>query len=99
MPVMAENRETSDSMPILCLTPLYNFSSDEPKLVIGRGIRISRYSSDDLSDLVDEEVGKHLQVYEPDYLLWHDPVLTGDVLGDQLVSLLKDQNADSSTSC
>lgn len=89
---MAENPEIFNPMPILCLTPLYRFSSDEEELVIGPGVRIARYDTEDLSDPVDEEVGKHLQVFEPDFLLWHDPMCTGDISADEFISLFKEQN-------
>jgi hypothetical protein len=88
---MAENQESSNVAPIQTVTPLYNFSSDVDTLEIGRGIRISRYDIDDLTDQVDEEVGKHLQVHEPDYLLWHDPLISRDIFADEFLSLLEEQ--------
>lgn len=70
---MTERLADYAPVEIRCLTPLYNFSSDVPELAISEGIRISRYDRHDSTDQVDEVAGSHLQICDPDYLLWHDP--------------------------
>lgn len=73
---------------IRCLTPLYNFASDTRELPVAEGIRVSQYDSQDLTDLLDEVIGVHLQVCEPDYLLWNDPVHSGDVCVENISAML-----------
>jgi hypothetical protein len=63
--------------PIATVTPLYHFSSRTPELFIDKGVYILKY---DPCDRFDEVVSRHLQVYEPDFLLWHDPLIRGDVV-------------------
>jgi hypothetical protein len=65
----------SNSVLILAVTPLYNFSSDVPELVIDSGIRVRRFD-DCISFPFDEAIAKHLQIHPPDYLLWHDPLFS-----------------------
>ena len=61
------------SAPMLCLTPLYRFSSDTSELVIDGNIRVCRF--DDCRTIpFDDMVANHLRVHEPDYLLCHAPV-------------------------
>jgi hypothetical protein len=62
-----------DSAPVLSVTPLYHFSSDAPELVIDPKIVVRRF--DECRTVpFDDDVAKHLRVYEPDYLLWHFPL-------------------------
>ena len=75
---------------IWTVTPLYSFSSDLSELAIADGIRISQYYPWDTKDsFVDEDIGNHLQVCAPDYLLWYNPVLTRDVWIDDFAGLLE----------
>jgi hypothetical protein len=60
-----------ESASIVCLTPLYHFSSDAPELIIDPVMRVRRLD-DCLTIPFDNEVAKHLQVYEPKYIFWHD---------------------------
>jgi hypothetical protein len=61
------------SAPMLCLTPLYHFSSDTSELVIDGNIRVCRF--DECRTIpFDDDIAKHLRVHEPDYLLCHAPV-------------------------
>jgi Apea-like HEPN len=77
-----------DSAPILSVTPLYHFSSDAPELLIHPTIVVRRF--DEYRTIpFDDDICKHLRVYEPDYLLWHFP-LTQESYGD-LKSLLTEE--------
>jgi hypothetical protein len=71
------------------LTPLYHFASDVPDLVIDSGLRIHRFS-DSLPIPSIDILAKHLQVYEPDYLLLHDPLLSGDFPWREFLEASKD---------
>lgn len=73
---------TQDSLQngdeIVCLTPLYQFSSDAAELIVDRGIRICRF--DQFPSIpCDEETAKHLRIHAPDYLLWHSPLMSGEI--------------------
>jgi hypothetical protein len=63
--------------PIAAVTPLYHFSSGSPELPLDKGVSVSKY---DPSVPFDEVLSRHLQVYEPDFLLWHDPVACGQIV-------------------
>ena len=86
---------------ISTVTPLYGFSSDLSELVIAGGIRISKihpmddevkkYYPWDTTDQFDEFVGSHLQVCDPDYILWYNPVLTRDIWIDDFHGLLESE--------
>jgi hypothetical protein len=76
--------DAGDSAPFLSVTPLYNFSSDVTELFIDTGIRVCRFD-DCLTIPFDEAIAKHLQVHEPDYLLWHDPLLSGDIFTEDFL--------------
>jgi len=75
--------------PIVTVTPLYHFSSRSPELCLDRGTHISKY---DPSLLFDEVLSRHLQVYEPDFLLWHDPMILGEISPDEIFELGKKQD-------
>lgn len=75
--------------PIVTVTPLYHFSSHSEELRIGKGIRISKY---DDSVSFDEVLSRHLQVHEPDFLLWYDPLILGEVSVAELVALAKKED-------
>jgi hypothetical protein len=77
--------DISDSAPFVSVTPLYNFTSDAPELAIGRGLRICRFDKC-LNILFDDAIARHLELHEPDYLLWHDPLLSGDIYVEDFVS-------------
>jgi hypothetical protein len=67
---------------MICMTPLYHFTSDVDELVLADGIRIVNLM-EYAGPSFDEEVGKYLQVYEPPYVLFHNPGLSPDLfLGD-----------------
>jgi len=72
--------------PIATVTPLYHFSSRSPELSVGKGIYISKY----LDDSFDEVMSRHLQVHEPDFLLWHDPLIRGEISAKELLDLAKE---------
>jgi len=85
-----------NSAPFLSVTPLYNFSSDVPELVIGSGIGVCRFDGCETIPF-DEAIIKHLQVHEPDYLLWHDPLHSRDIFADdflQLFAAVKEGNQE-----
>ncbi len=82
--------KSAETAPVLCLTPFYHFSSDVPELVIDNGIRLCRFDKYE-TVLFDEEVVKHLQMHQPDYLLWHDLLLSGDVFVDDFLPLFDKQ--------
>jgi len=86
---MTERLPSHDPVEIRCLTPLYNFSSDVRELAIAQGIQICRYDRHDSTDQVDEVAGSHLQICDPDYLLWHDPTLSGDVSFEEFSRLIE----------
>lgn len=71
---------------LLTLTPLYNFSSDAPELVIDSGTRVCRFD-DSPAFSFDEVVAKHLQIHEPDYLLWHEALFSGEISVQDFLSL------------
>jgi Apea-like HEPN len=74
------------------VTPLYHFSSNAPELLIEKGIHILKYDS---ADHFDEVLSRHLQVYEPQFLLWFDPVMRGQtILSDDMFE--RATNGDSS---
>ena len=50
---------------------------------------ISKYDPD---VLFDEVLSRHLQVYEPEFLLWHDPLILGEVSGRELLELAKKED-------
>lgn len=58
------------------VTPLYHFSSLTPELSLDKGVHISRY---DPAERFDEVVSRHLEVYEPHFLLWFDPLIRGHI--------------------
>jgi hypothetical protein len=63
---------------MVCITPLYHFDSDSSELVLADGIRIvalAEYRGPEF----DEEAAKYLQIYEPPYLIFHDPVLSAEL--------------------
>ena len=76
---MIEIQKSPESASILCLTPLYHFSSDAPELFISPGIWLRQYTHYP-TILCDDVVAKQLQVHEPDYLLWYDPLLSLDIV-------------------
>jgi hypothetical protein len=90
---MTERLADYAPVEIRCLTPFYNFSSDTPELAISEGIRISRYDRHDSTDQVDEVAGSYLQICDPDYLLWHDPILSGDVSVEEFSRLIKENKS------
>lgn len=63
---------------MICMTPLYHFSSDSHELLLSEGIRIVALD-DYVGPSFDEEVGKYLAVYEPPYILFSDPLLSGNL--------------------
>jgi Apea-like HEPN len=75
--------------PIATVTPLYHFSSRSPELSLDKGTHISKY---DPAVLFDEVLSRHLQVYEPEFLLWHDPLILGQVSGRELLELAKKED-------
>jgi hypothetical protein len=75
-----------DEFPAICITPLYHFASDCPELIIAKGIRIVSFDRYD-GPAFDEIVKKYLDMFEPQYLLMHDPVLSGDVYIDDILDL------------
>jgi hypothetical protein len=56
---------------------------------IGRGIRISKY---DGSVSSDEVLSMHLAVHEPDFLLWYDPLILGEIPANELLDLAEKQD-------
>jgi Apea-like HEPN len=62
--------------PFATVTPLYHFSSQTNELFLDTGVYISKYVSDARFDAV---MSRQLEVYEPDFLLWTDPVLLGQI--------------------
>ncbi len=55
------------------VTPLYAFSSDSDSLSIGESFRLVKYDPDSMPPLAaDDILFKHLQLYQPDYLLWQN---------------------------
>jgi hypothetical protein len=80
---------TTSMSPIATVTPLYHFSSRSPELSLGKGVHISRY---DPVVLFDEVLSRHLQVYEPGFLLWHDPLTLGEISSEELFELAKKED-------
>jgi hypothetical protein len=75
------------SVPLLCLTPLYHFSSDVSELVVNGNIRICRF--DDCRAIpFDEPVAGHFRLREPDYLLCHVPFVSQPSVLAKFTSLL-----------
>jgi len=78
--------------PLATVTPLYHFSSKENELCLDDGVYISKYDS---AARFDDILSRHLDLYEPHFLLWHDPVLWGQVTSaDDLIT--KVRNGDRS---
>ena len=58
--------------PLVTVTPLYHFSSQaRQSYSLDKGVHISKYVSDARFDAV---ISRQLEVYEPDFLLWTDPM-------------------------
>jgi len=69
--------DVGETSPVICVTPLYRFSSRSKEMSLGEGIRICRYDSSDFSS--DELLSTLLSIHEPDFLLWYDPVISKDI--------------------
>jgi Apea-like HEPN len=81
-----------DSVPILCVTPLYHFSSDAPELVIREGLLIRQFA--DLASFpFDEEMVTNLRITKPDFLLFQDSLLSQEYFIQDSSSLSGQQKA------
>src|SRR6266496_1293113 len=82
---------TTSIGPLATVTPLYHFSSHTPELVLDKGVHISQY---DPCIAFDEVLSRHLQVYEPQFLLWFDPVIRGQIVlsGDMFEQAAKGES-------
>src|SRR5690348_10666188 len=59
------------NQPALALTPLYHFQSDSSDFRVGDIFRVARYDSDIVTCFSpDDMFVRHLQLCEPEYLLW-----------------------------
>jgi hypothetical protein len=77
---------TTPMGPLVTVTPLYHFSSHSAEISIGKGVRISKY---DGSVSFDQVLSRHLQVHEPDFLLWYDPLRLGEMAEADFLGLYK----------
>jgi hypothetical protein len=67
-----------ESIPTLCLTPLYQFSSDAAELVIHRDVRIRALDDSITEHNFDAEIAANLSLCKPDRLLFYDSLLSPD---------------------
>jgi hypothetical protein len=65
-----------ESIPTICLTPLYHFSSDTADLVIDQNMRICAVDDATNNHKFDQEVLANLSLCKPDRLLFHDSLLS-----------------------
>jgi hypothetical protein len=84
------------SAPLLCLTPLYRFSSDASELFVSGDTRICRF--DECRAIPFEEpVAGHFRLCEPNYLLCHAPFVSQRSLLEKFNSLTAAQKYDEAS--
>jgi len=86
--------DVSDSVPALCVTPLYHFSSDAPEVVIEDGFRIGQFGDCLTSFSFDQEMVTNLRITKPDFLLFHDSLLSLEYFVQDLSSLSGQEKAE-----